>query len=176
MKPIETARLLLRPYTTEDLDAIHSILSDKRTMRFWSEPFSMEKTALRIERSMLSYDSTGFGKFAIIEKESGRLIGDCGITLIEVDGKTENNLGYIIHHDFHGRRYATEAAKACVIYAFDKLHLRRLTANMATDNKASIRVAEKIGMRREKLFPDERNHNRATYLYSVTAPRNPISD
>lgn len=168
MKPIETARLHLRPYTIHDFDALYTILSDNITMRFWPEPFSAEKTLSRIKKSLSAYDATGFGKFAVIHKISGRLIGDCGITVVEVDSNKENNLGYIIHHEFQGYGYGSEAAKACLGYAFHDLKLKRLTANMDANNSASIRVAEKIGMTKEKEFFNKNNRGILTCLYSLT--------
>lgn len=167
MKSIYTKRLKLRPYAVQDFAALHKILSDKETMRFWPEPFTEEKTARRIEKSLLSYETNGFGKFAVDLKESGSLIGDCGITLVEVDGAIENNLGYIIHSDFHGHGYGTEAATACVGFALGELGLKRLIVSMVINNKSSIRVAEKIGMRREKEFYNQRNRGFLTYLYSI---------
>lgn len=152
----------------QDFDELYSILSDKITMRFWPEPFSSEKTLLRIEKSNSTYDKSGYGKFAVVLKETGMLIGDCGITRVEVDGATENNLGYIIQHDFHGKGYGTEAANACVNYALAGLKLTRLTANMVAGNKASIKVAEKSGMIKEKEFIDKRNKNLLSCLYSLT--------
>jgi [ribosomal protein S5]-alanine N-acetyltransferase len=152
----------------QDFEELYSILSDKITMRFWAKPFSAEKILRRIEMSLSTYDTSGFGKFAVVLKETGKLIGDCGITIVEADDVNENNLGYIIQHEFHGKGYGTEAAKACVSYALDVLQLKRLTANMAAVNKASIKVAEKSGMAFEKEFLDKKNRNLLTYLYSIT--------
>ncbi len=168
MKTIYTNRLILRPYTIQDFDALHSVLSDRFTMRYWPEPFTAEQTMRRIEKSLSTYEKNGFGKFAVELKESGKLIGDCGITLVEIEGKVENNLGYIIHHDFHGNGYGTETAKACVSYAFVDLQLERLTANMTANNKASIRVAEKLGMTKEKEFFKQRDGGLLSYMYYLT--------
>lgn len=167
MKTIITKRLILRPYTVQDFTVLHEILSDRETMRFWPEPFTAEKTANRIKRSMLSYETNGFGKFAVELKESRKLIGDCGITLVEIEGKIENNLGYVLHRTFHGNGFATEAAAACVNFALGELRLGRLIASMEVNNKASVRVAEKIGMIKEKEYYNKKNRGLLTYLYSI---------
>ncbi len=167
MKPINTQRLILRPYVTDDINALHKILSDEKTMSFWPAPFTIEQTRRWIERSIKSYRENQFGRFAVELKESGKLIGDCGILLSEVDGKQENDLGYIIHSDYWGRGYGTEAAQACLDFGFNKLGLTRIAANMASDNTASIRVAEKIGMIKEKEYLNKRNRNILTYLFAI---------
>jgi RimJ/RimL family protein N-acetyltransferase len=167
MKPINTPRLILRPYVIDDFEALHKILSDKKTMSFWPAPFTTEQTNRWIERSIKSYKENQFGRFAVELKESGKIIGDCGILLSELDGKQENDLGYIIYADYWGRGFGTEAAQACLDYAFNELGLKRVAANMATDNITSIRVAEKIGMIKEKEFLNKRNRNLLTYLYAI---------
>lgn len=137
-------------------------------MAFWPEPFTIEQTRRWIERSKLSFETNGFGRFAVVLRESGKLIGDCGIMLSETDGVMENDLGYIIHSRYHRNGYGTEAAKVCLNYAFGKLRLTRLTANMEVNHTASVRVAEKIGMKKEKEFINKRNRNLLTCLYSLT--------
>ena len=167
MKPINTPRLVLRPYETHDIEALHNILSDNKTMSFWPAPFTIEQTSRWIERSSKSYRENQFGRFAVELKESGKLIGDCGILLSELDGKQENDLGYIIHGNYWGRGYGTEAARASLDYAFKKLGLSRIAANMDVNNLASIKVAEKIGMKKEKEYLNKRNRNLLTYLYAI---------
>ena len=167
MKPINSPRLILRLYNIGDVDALHKILSDKKTMNFWPAPFTTEQSKEWILRSIKSYAENKFCRFAVELKESGELIGDCGILISELDGKQENDLGYIIYHDYWGRGFGTEAAQACLDYAFDELGLIRIAANMAFDNYASIRVAEKIGMKKEKKYLNKRNRNLLTFLYAI---------
>ncbi len=171
MKEITTERLILRPYTINDLDALHTILSDKTTMSFWPEPFTEEQTISWIERSIKSYEENNFGRLAVILKSTGELIGDCGIIKSETNSNTENDLGYIIHSPYWKNGYGTEAAKVCLDYGFTELNLTRITANMSFDNKASIKTAEKIGMRKEKEFFNKKNRDILTYLYSITKHR-----
>lgn len=169
MHPVlETERLILRELTLNDLDALHRIFSDPITMRFWPAPFTLDATQQWIERNWRNYVTLGFGRWALILKDSGELIGDCGVVQAEVDGKPEYDLGYILHHPYWNRGYATESAAACLHQAINTFGLRRIVANMATDHIASRRVAEKIGMQREKTFLNPRNRNLPTYLYAYT--------
>lgn len=165
---LETNRLILRKYTAEDIPALHKILSDPVTMSFWPAPFSEAQSLVWFERVLKSYDDHGFGRMTITLKETGELIGDSGIVFDNIiDGKTENDLGYIVHHPNWKKGYASEAANAVKQFAFDSLKLERICANMAFDNIASVKTAEKIGMTKEKEFYNTRNRNILTYLFSI---------
>jgi RimJ/RimL family protein N-acetyltransferase len=173
MTALETPRLLLRQLAISDLDDLYRILSDPITMAFWPAPFTREATQAWIERSIQSYRDHGFGRYAVILKESQALIGDCGILKNAIDGVIENDLGYIIFRDYWRQGYASEAAAACKRYGLETLQLDRICANMAADNLASRRTAEKIGLRFEREFYNARNRNLLTYLYAIEQPRRP---
>lgn len=167
---IETQRLTLRPLERGDLDDMYRIQSDPVTMAFWPAPFSLDASRAWIERSIESFRVNGFGRYALIVKDSGALIGDCGILRSPIDGTPENDLGYIIFHTFWNQGYATEAAAACKRYAFETLQLDRVCANMPVDHMASRRIAEKIGMSLEREFHNTRNRNILTCLYAAHRP------
>ncbi len=162
---LETPSLLIREYTLDDIDQLLPILSDPTTMRFWPQPFSLDQVAGWIDRSLASYAANGFGRYAVIERAEGRMIGDCGLILGSVDGETVYDLGYIIHHPWWRRGYATEAAAAIRDHAFRSLGIDRLHANMAVDHEGSRRVAEKIGMTLVREFINQRNRNLPTLLF-----------
>lgn len=162
---LSTDRLLLRRWSLHDLDALHAIMGDPVTMRFWPAPFERDATRVWIARNLERYQEDGFGRWALIVRATGELAGDCGIIRSQVAGQLENDLGYIVHHPFQGYGYATEAAAACLSYATDTLRLTRVVANMPQDHHASARVAEKIGMRLERTFSNPRNRNLPTLLY-----------
>jgi len=163
---IETDNLTLRHYSIDDAEALYKILSDPETMSFWPSPFTMERVCEWIERSLRSYEECGFGRYPVFLRESGEMIGDCGILRVPIAGETVNDIGYIFHHDHWGKGYAIEAATAVMNYAFDTLELDRLHANMAYDHKASRRIAEKLGMTKIREFANERNRNIWTLLFS----------
>lgn len=164
---IETERLRLRPYTTEDLDALAAIVGDPITMSFWPQPFTRENTSAWIERSLSSYRTHGFGRWPVILREEGRMVGDCGLFRSTVNGHEVNDLGYILHHPWWRRGYAIEAARAVVRHAFDVLGLDAIHANMAHDNERSRLVAERLGMTKVEEFDNERNRGIRTLLYEL---------
>lgn len=162
---LETKRLLLRKYTIEEIDDLHAILSDPVTMQFWPKPFTRDGSEQWLHNNLKRYEEDGFGRWAIVEKASGRIIGDCGIVLAELDNRMEHDLGYILDKAYWGMGLATEVALACKEYGARELNLHRLCANMAFDHIASRRVAENIGMIREKEYCNRRNRDILTYLY-----------
>lgn len=165
MKVLETDRLLIRPYTLEDFDVIYGILSDPVTMSFWPKPFDKEQVTHWIERNMRSYQGNGFGRCLVVLKERNTVIGDCGIMKSEINNQLENDLGYIIDQHYWKQGYGTEAAQACMHFAFDELQLDSICINMPVDHVSSRRVAELIGMKLETEFNNSRNRNIRTYLF-----------
>ena len=95
---IETPRLLLRPYTMEDFDTLYEILSDPETMAHYPAPFTAEKTRSWITWNLDNYQKYGFGLLVVTLKSTGEFIGDCGITLQNIDGEILPEIGYHIHN------------------------------------------------------------------------------
>ncbi|OOC58683.1 hypothetical protein BBD40_23605 [Paenibacillus ihbetae] len=164
MISLETRRLLLRSYEWKHLQALHEILSDPVTMKFWPAPFSIEQTREWIGRSMELYTS-GFGRLGIFRKDNGFLIGDAGLRVVNIDGRQENDLGYIIKAKYWGQGYGKEAAAAVFNYGLHTLKLQRICANMPVDHFGSIKVAARLGMVLKREFLNQRNRNIRTYLY-----------
>jgi RimJ/RimL family protein N-acetyltransferase len=164
---IQTPRLLLREPTFDDFDLLLPILSDPVTMSFWPAPFTEERIRAWIERSIASHAEHRFGRWIIVSRESGEVMGDCGVMRSPVDGVVRNDLGYIVHHRHWGSGYATEAARGVMEDAFTRLGLEDLHANMPQDHHASRRVAERIGMRRAGEFINTRNRDIPTFLYTI---------
>lgn len=164
---IETPRLRLREYQLDDIMALHVILSDPITMQFWPAPFTPEATTSWIERQMRGYRERGYGRLAVIAKDTGEQIGDVGLAYSSVNGRDEVDLGYIIHCPYWRQGFALEAAAACLEYAQAHLPISRVVANMAHDNLASKAVAERLGMRYEGEFLNPRNRNIRTLLYTA---------
>ena len=111
------------------------------------------------------YSRDGVGQWAVVRKSDGALIGECGICVQQVDGGREYEISYRLRRDCWGQGLATEAAIACRDYGFTTAGLSRLVSIIEAENVASIRVAEKMGMRFEKnaLF-----HNIAARIYSIS--------
>jgi len=147
---LETNRLILREMTKDDLDALHKVFSDPETMRFYPKPFDPAMTEQWIENMQQRVARDGIALWAMVLKETGEVIGDCGLVVQQVDGAEEVEIGWHVRRDLWGRGYATEAACACLKDGHDTLGRTRFISIIAPGNIASRRVAEKIGMTVEK--------------------------
>jgi RimJ/RimL family protein N-acetyltransferase len=144
---IETPRLILREFVPDDVKALAKILAKPEVMRFSpTGAISIEQTAAKMASFIDSYIERGYGKWAVIERQTGQLIGYCGIAIAEIEGKYENELGYRFDPNFWGQGLAKEAATACLEYALNTLKLSYVLGIVEPENHASIRVLEKIGM------------------------------
>lgn len=170
MKDLKTDRLIIKEYNSEYLNLAHKVFSDSLTMSFWPAPFSIDETKKWIERSNQSYKENGFGRYAIFLKETNELIGDCGILKLETDNIIVHDLGYIIHSPYWNSGFGFEAAKAIMNYGFNELNVEKLYANMPYNHEASVKVAEKLGMKRVKEFNNSKNRSILTYLYCSVNP------
>jgi len=148
---LETPRLLLRKFTAQDADALEAFLGDSVVMEYY--PAALDRRGVQdwIERNIGRYDRDGHGLWAVVLRDSHQLIGDCGCVMQEVEGRNEVEVGYHVRRDLWGRGYATEAARACVEYAFSRLGAERVISMIRPANVASRRVAEKNGMVCEKI-------------------------
>ena len=149
---MQTERLALREETADDLDVLYEILSDSETMRFYPRPKTREETLGWINWNVDSYRDNNYGHWAVILKQENRMIGQCGITNQDIDGKIVPEIGYHIHKDYWKRGYATEAARACLQYGFENLGLKKLYIHTWVKNIPSRRVAEKLGMKQLKTY------------------------
>ena len=145
--PIATERLLLRPFTPDDVDPILSVYGDPEVMRHVGEGSAVDRPATeRMVREYIAHqEQHGFSFWAVLERESGRVIGDAGLYHGEAGG-SDVELGYTLGRAWWGRGYATEAAIACLDAAFDVLALETVTAIADPANPASARVLDKLGM------------------------------
>jgi [ribosomal protein S5]-alanine N-acetyltransferase len=143
---LETPRLILREFSTDDIDALGSVLSDPETMRFYPAPLDRGGVEEWIARNLRRYTKDGHGLWAMILKANGELIGDCGLTVQPVDTIEEIEIGYHVRHDCWGQGLATEAARACRDYGFTQLSVDHVISLIRPENLPSRRVAEKNGM------------------------------
>jgi aminoglycoside 6'-N-acetyltransferase len=148
-EPLLTERLELRRSVPEDAETISAYRSDPDVHRYqgWERT---DATGVRreIEDMMRRPPGAagGWVQLSVVERSDGRLVGDVGIS--RVAGEPEVlKVGYTIAPAFQGRGYATEAVDALVAYAFDALGAEVVRAHASAENAASIRVAEKVGMR-----------------------------
>lgn len=144
---LETRRLILRTMTLYDLDDLLKVLSDPEVMQFYPKPFDRQMTQAWIERNIQRYTQHGFGLWALLLKETGQLIGDCGLVSQVVEGVAEVEIGYHVRRDWWGQGLATEASQACRDYGFSQLGCDKLISLINPANIASRRVAKKNSMK-----------------------------
>jgi RimJ/RimL family protein N-acetyltransferase len=181
MPPLETPRLLIRPFSSSDLETIHHILDvELADADLGSEgTATLERRAEWLQWTVLNYEQLArlyqppYGDRAVVLKSSGQLIGACGYVpslgpfaqLATLPGARheagtrlsvpEFGLFFAISPGHQRRGYGAEAARALIDYAFRHLHLRRVVATTTHTNAASIGVMRKVGMRIERNpYPD----------------------
>jgi ribosomal-protein-alanine N-acetyltransferase len=143
---LETPRLILREFSSEDVNALARVISDPETMRFYPAPFDRAGVEEWIARNRRRYAKDGHGLWAMILKSTGELIGDCGLTVQRVDSTDEIEIGYHVRRDHWGQGLATEAARACRDFGFARLPVDHLISLIRPENISSRRVAVKNGM------------------------------
>jgi RimJ/RimL family protein N-acetyltransferase len=153
--PLETERLSIRPFEAGDLDALQAIHGDPSVARWlYNEPRSPEETRALLERKIAGSALVEEGDWlsgAATLRETGELVGDLAMRLVSEPHRCVE-VGYIIS-PAHGRRgFATEAADALVRLAFDQFGMHRVIGRVEPRNVGSVRVLEKLGMRREAHF------------------------
>ncbi|MFC7456944.1 GNAT family N-acetyltransferase [Brachybacterium sp. GCM10030267] len=147
MLPSPTPRLRFRRMRSEDLDDMAALLGDPVVMHYYPAPKSRGEALAWIEWNRRNYADHGHGLW-VIETVDGGFVGDCGLTWQRVNGEQKLEVGYHVRSGLHGLGYATEAAAACRDVARDSTDTAELVAIVHPDNRASQRVAEKIGMKR----------------------------
>ena len=163
---IETERLLMREYTKDDFNALYEILSDPETMQHYPAPFNEARTRRWIDWNLENYAQYGFGLWAVVLKETGEFIGDCGLTLQNIDGEMLPEIGYHIHKKYWRRGFAKEAARAVRDWAFLNTEYNALYSYMKYTNEGSWRTAMAIGMKKVKEYPDPKNL--ISYAFAIT--------
>lgn len=163
---LETERLLLRRLTDADYDALYAVLADSDIMQHY--PYTFDEARVRgwIQRNRERYEQDGFGLWAVVLRETGEMIGDCGLTLQPIDGQMLPEVGYHIRRDHQRKGYASEAAAACIRLGFERYGFPAVYSYMKHTNEPSAAVAVKNGMRLIKQYPDDANG--WTKVYAIT--------
>jgi RimJ/RimL family protein N-acetyltransferase len=163
--PLQTPRLVLRPITLADWSAIHGYMSDPAVTRWLPEGPLDEAQSQAFARKNAGRSAKAL---AVIERESGRLVGHMVFHPWFV--RATHEIGWVIDAKRHGRGYATEAARTLMDFAFGALGCHRVIATCQPQNVASWRVMEKLGMRREghfrKALPQETGEWWDEYFYA----------
>lgn len=163
---IETKRLILREYTLDDFDALYEVVSDSETMQHYPAPFDKERTKDWIIWNIENYKKYGFGLWAIVLKETGKFIGDCGISIQNIDGEMLPEIGYHINKRYWHNGLGKEAARAVRDWLFEHTNYNIVYSYMKYTNIASYKVAIANGMKKVKEYPDPKNI--VSYAYAIT--------
>jgi len=142
--------MVLRRMEISDVDDLLGIFSDPVAMRHYPATKSRAEAKEWVRWTLESYRNHGFGQWVAVLKGTGEFAGQCGLTVQEIEGTEEVEIGYLFLRRFWGRGLATEAARACRDYGFDRLGYDRLISLIGPDNLPSRRVAERVGLTLEK--------------------------
>lgn len=162
---IETENLLLREFTHEDFPALFEIFSDPETMRHYPKSFDENRTKDWIEWNLQNYKVYGFGLWAVVLKETVEFIGDCGLTIQDIDGESLPEIGYHIHKNHWRKGFGSEAVSAVRDWAFMNTEYDCLYSYMKYTNIGSYSTAVAIGMKKVKEYHDEKNG--ISYAYAI---------
>ena len=151
---LRTARLLLRPFTSADTDAIFALQSNARVLRYWdSPPWRERERALRFIEMCRQMEREGSGIRLAIDRD-GAFVGWCCLVKLNPVFRSAT-MGYCLEEAAWGQGFATEAASALLQWGFDTLDLNRIQAETDTRNAASGRVLEKLGFVREGTLRED---------------------
>jgi ribosomal-protein-alanine N-acetyltransferase len=164
---LETERLFLRRFVPDDLDSLYALYSDPQVTKFIPDaPGSLQETREELEWHMHGHPKNPeLGLWTTIHKGTGDFIGRCGLLPWMLDGREEVEVAFALARSYWGQGLATEAAQGIVRYAFESLKLSRLVCLIEEGNRASARVAAKIGMSLERKGRDDMGEY---LLYSMT--------
>ncbi|MGB8855632.1 MAG: GNAT family N-acetyltransferase [Burkholderiales bacterium] len=149
---VQTGRLILRTFSERDAAFYFELWKQPKWIQYIGDKNFQtvdDAKASLLKGPMQMYTQMGFSLYAVVLKESNTPIGMCG--LIKRDTLDDVDIGYGLLPAYEGKGYALEAARAVMAYAKNELRLKRVVAITTTDNKKSISLLEKIGMRYEKM-------------------------
>ena len=144
---LHTERLTLRRMSVRDTDDMFDYAKRQQTTEYllWYPHQTRKYTEDYLRYIGTRYNLGEFYDWAVIENESGKMIGTCGFTRFDLPHNSAE-IGYVLNPDFHGVGYATEAAERVIEFGFSELSLHRIEARFMLGNDASLHVMEKLGM------------------------------
>lgn len=144
---LETTRLILRELSIGDAENFYELNQNPNVTRFTGDKsFKSVREAKDFLKNYKDYEQNGYGRWAVICKESEEFLGWCGLRF---DGN-KTDIGFRFFEEYWNRGFATESAKACIEYGFEKLKLHEIIGRAMKENIASIKVLEKIGLKFER--------------------------
>lgn len=147
MRLFETSHLIARRLDAEDVDDLLAVYGDRNAMRWVGDGEPLDRGACErwVAVTLANYETYGYGMSALVDRESGEVIGFCGI--VHPGGQTEPEIKYALKSAHWGKGLATEAVRGMLDYGAKACQLAEIIATVAPGNAASLRVLEKAGMR-----------------------------
>ena len=163
---IETERLILREMAQSDFFALYKVLADSDIMQHYPDTFDEDRVRNWIQRNIDRYQILGFGLWAVCLKETGEMIGDCGLTMQLINGQIKPEIGYHIRADKQRKGYAKEAAIAVRDWTFNNTPFNTVYSYMKYTNEPSAKTAISYGCKQVDEFSDEVNE--ITKVFAIT--------
>ncbi len=163
---IETSRLYLREMNIDDYDALYAVLDDSDIRQHYPYTFDEKRVRNWIEKNIERYRIFGFGLWAVCLKETGEMIGDCGLTMQNIGGVIKPEIGYHIRRNMQRKGYAREAASAVRDWTFENMPFNELFSYMKYTNEPSAKTAVSWGCHQVDEFEDEVNV--ITKVFAIT--------
>lgn len=163
---IETERLFLREMTEDDFESLYKVLADSDIMQHYPYTFDEIRVKGWINKNIERYQLFGFGLWAVCLKDTGEMIGDCGLTIQSINGQQKPEIGYHIRGDQQRKGYAKEAATAVRDWAFKNTEFPYLYSYMRYSNVASWSTAASIGMKKSEEYED--SVDGILYVYAIS--------
>ncbi|MCH2224550.1 MAG: GNAT family N-acetyltransferase [Crocinitomicaceae bacterium] len=163
-----SSRLQYRSLTMDDVESWLPFFDTADHHRFLGQDITIEpvqRSRNWIQRQCQRKNENEYGQLAVLEKESGKFIGVGGIITRNIDGKDEYEVTYSLFSEVWGQGYGTELAHQFIKYANQNIDTKRVISIIHTENKASIRVAEKNGLERQK---EMEFMGMPVYIYSLS--------
>lgn len=161
---LETKRLILRSMRMSDARDIYEYSCDPQVARhvLWDAHQNIHQTRAYIRYVLRQYRSGMPSSFCIVLKETGKVIGTIGFMWVNSENRSAE-VGYSLSRAYWNQGYMTEALAAVLRFGFETLNLNRIEAQHETDNPASGRVMEHVGMRKEGTLR-ERLYNKSRFV------------
>lgn len=141
---LQTPRLLLREFHISDAESFYKLNLNPNVVRYTgNKPFESISEAEDFLKNYNDYEQNGYGRWAVIEKETNDYLGWCGL---KFDGN-ETDIGFRFFEEYWNKGFATESAQACINYGFNELNLKEIVGRAMKENIGSVKVLEKIGMK-----------------------------
>ena len=162
---IETKRLLLKRFCERDIDAFAEIVGQHEVGEQLPKGrgYTRSEAQKWLNKIIKSWKEDGFGTWALMDKETNKMLGNCGLNRIESLGETE--VLYLLDKEAWGKGYATEAAYATLIYGFERLKLDKIIGLTKINNHKSANVLTKIGLSYQKNIEIFKMHCKYFELY-----------